>query len=202
MEYNPANQRFRQLTTIEDDLYAIGSDVNANTNPIQYTVSWDRDNFEMTILTRTAEGGAQAFITAKLGTFTPTAEAGIPADHVEAVIGCNYSSRAQLLRPNANLGERDGAALGDLRRIDQYAILTYKAGPILIGTDFDTNYQVSYDATLLPDDSFGRAPLLSGVFNGHLEGTHDFDNLIAWEQTRPLPGTINVIAGYSNTGSR
>ncbi len=51
-------------------------------------------------------------------------------------------------------------------------------------------------------DTRGAQSLFSGIHIGGLNSTYDFDNGIAWEQTRPGAGTILAVAGFVSTNRR
>jgi hypothetical protein len=111
-------------------------------------------------------------------------------------IGFGYRSRLQLLRPETDISQ--GYALGMTRRIDQVAMLLFRTGPLFIGTDFTDVLEHRFD---IPNDPT-TPQLFSGVYQTTITSAYDFDNEIAIEQTRPVPGSILAVSGFLTTNER
>lgn len=203
-QWDPINEKAYYLTFAKGQVYELGTDVDANATPSDVSVHWDRTNNKLVLLISTFQSGEKDLIITEFGGFTPVLGQVtnlVDERHVDAVLGCNYRSRAQLLRPDAGAGAQNGPGLGKLRRVDQYALLTFKTGVTWIGTDFDTMFTVSFENPG-GQDAYGRDPLFSQVAHGSLNSTYDFDNLMAWEVRRPYPGAYISAAGFSNTSDR
>ena len=203
-QWDPVNERATFLAFAKGQVFNIGTDVDAQTNPGGCNVKWDRDTGELTLIVRGEMSGENNLIVTRFGTLLPevtSSTAFVNDRHVDAVVGCNYRSRAQTLRPDFGAGARNGPGLGKLRRVDQYALLTFNTGPTLIGTDFDNLFDVEFENFAGPD-AFGRDPLFSQVAHGALESTYDFDNFTIFEVRRPVPGAYVSVAGFSNTSDR
>lgn len=201
--WNPITEKARFLSFQKAQIYTLGVDVDSDVNPISSSVTWDRDTGELTLLTRSFSSGEADMIVTEFGTFVPVLG---PVDfvdpqHVDAIIGCGYSSRAQLLRPDAGAGAQNGGGLGKLRRADNYALLTFNTGPVEIGTSFDETFPVNFE-NIAGADAYGRDPLFSQVAQGSLQSSYDFDNLMLWAVDRPVPGAFISVAGFSNMSDR
>lgn len=115
------------------------------------------------------------------------------------VVGLNYCSHGQLLRPDwgDDAGAAAGPAFGKTRRIHQYSMLFYRTRGVSVGIDF-TNVRTIPLKT--PGGTEIAAPTLyTGVISGTLETKYDFDNMIAWKVCRPYPATITAVGGYLST---
>lgn len=201
-EWNPHFQRARELDFAKGQMFTLGTDVDGNTILKTANIKWDRATGNIDVLMHSHPLGEENLIVARFGTFIPSNETSVGFQHINAVIGCNYKSRTQLLRPDAGAGGQVGqGAIGKTRRIDQYGMLTFRAGPLNIGTDFDSLFEIQYPNPITLD-SFGRRPLQSAVAHGSLDAGYDFDNMILWEQDRPVPGAIVSVAGFSKTQDR
>lgn len=112
---------------------------------------------------------------------------------VPCVIGFTYTSQGQRLRainpPDA--GTPLGPALGKVRRAHQFAALCAGTQGISFGTDFTNMHAAVFlsqggsGASSLP-----ASELFSGVHWDTVEAQSDFDNMLAWQVTRPYPAVI------------
>ena len=204
-EWNPLTEKARFLSFSNGQVYTLGTDVDADVNPNTANVTWDRDTGQLTALITSNSPGEADVIVAEFGTFSPVLSTTTIVDerHIDAILGCNYFSRAQTLRPDIGVGAQNGPALGKLRRVDQYGLLTFKTGETYIGTNFVTAemFEVEWENPA-GNDAFGRTPLFSAVAHGSLQGQWDFDNMMAWEVRRPFPGAYIAIEGFSNASDR
>lgn len=117
-----------------------------------------------------------------------------------AVFGYSYTSRGKVLRPILDAGAANGPAMGKTRRIHMYAILLQRSGPVKIGTEFDKLYPVPFKTPGGTPYAFGR--LYSGIVQDTLESDYNFDGQIAWEFTRPVPGTVLAVTCFMHTQDR
>jgi hypothetical protein len=122
------------------------------------------------------------------------------------VIGCAYTSRAQLLRPDFgnDAGSQAGPAFGKLRSIHQYGAYLFRTRDITFGTSFDAGRQVAANLFTAdtPETEIGLTELLTGIISNTLDDHYSWTAQIAWEQTRPTPGTILAISGYIETSEK
>lgn len=192
-EFSPDTSIFRQLDYAEASLYVIGTDVNADTNPLQMNLTWDRSTGLITVLVKCSAAGTKSFIVSEFGTFTATAADEVPGSHIDAIIGCPYTSRLQLLRPGLDAGARNGPPLAKTRRIDQFGLFLYRSGSLDVGAD-------SFDRLLdcLPGglDTLGRRQLFNGVKHDSLSSDYNFDNFFTLQYTEPVPGTVTAISCF------
>lgn len=116
---------------------------------------------------------------------------------VPVVIGVNYTTQGQVLRPDlaADLRSPLGPGLGKTRRGHMLAAFVQDAIAIKWGTDFSETAPLG---TLTPatfrdangvterdeDDPF------SGVYWGTLKDNYGFDSMLAWQVDGPYPCTI------------
>lgn len=183
-------------------LYDTGVDDVPSANNLRQCLSlfWDRNTSDLLVLSYGGDSSAETVVS-KFGeleiTFSPVnlVDDGV----VDAVIGCNYYSRLQLLRPDVGAGAQNGPALAKTRRIDQYGMLAYRTGGFFIGAD---NFDLLYADVSASVDSFGRRPLFSGVKHNSLQCNYSFDSMMIVQYQRPVPGTITAISGFSNASDR
>lgn len=131
--------------------------------------------------------------------YTLTAEQYADFDGDESVfsVGINIVARGQLLPPQA--GPQNGVGtVGKVRRVDQFAMLVSRCSWFRVGPDFTT----MDDQNMQDVDTDGKRPLFSGTVQGGVSSTYDFENMIAWEQNRPGPGTFLAVAGFVTTQDR
>lgn len=165
------------------------------------SIYWDRSNNNLYVLSTGAISAASDTVVSLFGTFVPsTGQISVVDDsHIDAIIGLNYHSRFQLLRPDAGSGAANGPGLGKSIRTDQFALLTYRSGGLFIGADaFDDLKPVVLSGT----DDLGRRPLFTGVHHDALQADYNFDNMIIGEYRRPYPGAIAAISGFSSKSDR
>lgn len=116
------------------------------------------------------------------------------------VIGCTYTSQAQLVRMIApvDTGARNGPALGKLRRIHRYAMLLSNTLGLSVGTTFDklhpANFkQADQNTPIALNTSF------SGVHQQTIEDDYSYDGMVCVEVSRPFPVNIAAISGNLQT---
>lgn len=198
--YDPTLGVFTHVGFAKAQLFDFGtSGVDANFEPRYVSFYWDRTTNELTALMGGDAGSPiTTTVVARFGTFTDVGlEAVEPsASHVDGVVGLNYSSRAQILRPDLNSGAQAGTGAGKLRRTDRFNGFFYRTGQIRFGTSFTNLIEV----VLSDPDSLGRRPLFSGITPiRSLQDTYGYDSMMAWEQARPQPGGIVGVVGHIQT---
>jgi hypothetical protein len=210
-QWSPVTGTATQLENLEGSLFDMNAQLgvaNANNLMQDVTVQWDRSTGRIEFLMWYNSGSVPVSpraIVAGFGTLTVALDGLIQQQALnrgfDAVVGLNYSSRGQILRPQE--GGRNGPMLGKTRRIDQFAVHTHRTGQIQFGTNFEdmTPNFLTHPGDDATDDS-GRRPLFSGVYEGALNARYDFDSMIAWEQPRPAPGTILSIGGFLKVSDR
>jgi hypothetical protein len=201
-EWDPYALKGVQLSVDTIELYDMQTDLGVGSDTFANDVFmvWDRETSTLyAALQYDTSPVNQRMVFARAGTYaveTKTLE--LTGEGFDAIIGLNMPAKAQLLRPDENAGTRNGPALGKLRRIEQFAALVNRSGPMKFGTDF-TN---SYVHVFTEPASNGSRPLFSGVYHDTLESKTDFDNEITIEQDTPAPGTILAMAGFISSEDR
>lgn len=198
MAWDPRARAASQVDFDGGQVYVIGTDVDANTEPGAVSVTWNRTTGDLTLLIRTNMVGESSYIVAEFGSYVPNTQVVTEGAGVEGIVGLPITSRGQLLRPDVDGGSANGYGLGKTRRIDQYGFLFWRTGAISAGVNFDDLVSVPFDSN--PDNVVGQP--YSGVVHGALQASYDFDNMLCWEQSGPVPGTIIAISGFSYTADR
>lgn len=102
-------------------------------------------------------------------------------------VGLSYNSDGQKLRSDA--GAADGTAMGKTRRTHRVGILLLNTLGFKLGMDFTAMDDITLDD--VTDANFDQAQgLYSGIATELITADYDFDNMICWRQSQPLPGTI------------
>lgn len=138
----------------------------------------------------------EKWVVGEIGVYNPERTVSLDTG-VTVAIGLGYKSRAQLLRPDAEIS-RTGVGLGKIRRVDQAGILLFRTGPFKVGTNYTDNILLRLDDPL----ASGVQPLYSGVYQTSIEGTTDFDGEVTFEMDRPFPMTLLAITGFVDTSER
>jgi len=118
------------------------------------------------------------------------------------VVGYNYPSQGQIVRPNApdEAKTTQGAAQGVTRRTYMYSAQLIDT----IGVQFGTDFSHMYTASL--SDSAGRrlnsATGFTGIHWDTLDADYDFDNMLCWTTTRPMPCTVVSVEGFMEVTER
>lgn len=118
-----------------------------------------------------------------------------------AVIGFTYNSDGQLVRAiaPAESGARTGPALGKRRRTNKFAALLNSA--ITQTISFGMDFLHLRQATLVDqdDNQVDQLTLYSDVFWDNPDDENNFDSMLCWRISRPLPGNIAALSGFLNT---
>lgn len=119
---------------------------------------------------------------------------------IPAVTGFTYTSQGQLLRPTMppDVGTQNGPGLGKTRRLHQFgALMTLGvSGTMSIGDNPNTNL---FPITFRQADFNTAVPttqLYSGLHWDTLDSDYNFDGMVYWQVSRPVPCTIAAISGY------
>ncbi len=130
------------------------------------------------------------------GLFTPTLVNSFAT--LPALAGFTYNSDGQLVRPvtQADTGAREGPGFGKLGRQHRAAAMLYGCvnGSISFGTDFST----LYPAKLLQPNGTPYTPqqLWKGIWRDNVNSIYDFDNMISFRVSRPLPAFVIAVGGF------
>ena len=118
---------------------------------------------------------------------------------IPAVIGLNYRSRGQLLRPAMpqQAGTQNGPAVGKKRRNHQMVAILSDTQGISFGTTFDNLRPAIFETPGLSPVS--KLELFSGVFQGPVDDIYSYDGMLAWEISRPYPATVCALGGFLQT---
>lgn len=122
---------------------------------------------------------------------------------IPAVVGYTYTTQGQLLRPTIpEQIQLPTAGTGLTRRHHMFSALVAGAaqGIISVGTHFD-------DLRVVTFKTKGQQPiatdvLFSGVHWNTIDDVYDFDGMLAFQISRPLPATIVSLTGFINTQGR
>jgi hypothetical protein len=114
-----------------------------------------------------------------------------PASKVQ--VGYKYKSQGKILRAEA--GAADGTSIGKTRRTTRAAIQMHRVGDLAIGTDFNNLIPLNFPQAD-QNQADQAAPLFSGVIREGLESAYDFESQLCFEQSSPLPGTIQSITTF------
>lgn len=133
------------------------------------------------------------------GSSTSTVRSTVPA-----VLGFTYTTRGQIVRPaeQRESGSANGPALGKTRRHHMFSVLLAAAiyGTIKFGTSFSK--LTPFKPKSPGGTQYNSKTLFSGVYWDTIEDEYGFDGMLAWEITRPVPGTVTSLAGFLNTQDR
>lgn len=142
-------------------------------------------------------------------TFGPAAGGGtlIPAGYytAPAVLGFNYTSKLQILRPIAGqeLQTPQGPAQGKTRRAHMHATLLANTQGVQFGTDFAAGKMhaarlVSAGRTV----TLANNVLFTGTIQDTLDDTYSFDSMWATQTVRPYPTNIVSVECFVHTQER
>lgn len=118
------------------------------------------------------------------------------------IIGQNFSSRGQVLRPITPeaTGSHAGPALGKLRRVHQFSALLENT----VGISFGTSFSKMYPALFRQPNGVAYAVNVSfsGVYQSTLQDDNSFDSQLCWQITRPYPANILAVTSFLQTQDR
>lgn len=123
-------------------------------------------------------------------------------DGIAIVVGQNFMSQGQLLRPilPQDTGARAGPALGKTRRTHQFSALIENTVEISFGTSFDTLVPAAFKqpngAAYAVNDSF------SGVYHETLGDDYSYDSMLCWQVSRPFPANVLAVSQFIETQDR
>lgn len=121
------------------------------------------------------------------------------AKTIPAVVGFTYTTRGQVLRPNAPLdvGTRAGPGFGKSRRVHEFAALLHKAQGVFFGTRFDKLRPANFKTP--GGTAYANNRLFSGIWKDSVDDDNSTDGMLAWEIRRPYPCTVCAIGGFLET---
>lgn len=128
----------------------------------------------------------------------PFVDAGLP---LPACIGFTFTSDGQIVRPAtaAESGTQAGPAFGKLRRAQQYAVQLYGAlhNSISFGVSFDalTPLAINY----ANEKPYPPTVMFNGIIRTPVESSNDYDNMLCWRITRPVPAVVIAVGEYLHT---
>ena len=116
---------------------------------------------------------------------------------VPVVIGLDYTTQGQVLRPNvaSDIHSPLGPGLGKTRRAYRMAAFVQDAIKMSYGTDFTT----TLTATKFTTDGFtARAEdsPFTGVQWDWIKDAYSFDGMLCWQVNRPYPCTICAVSTF------
>lgn len=118
---------------------------------------------------------------------------------IPCIVGFNYQSQGQLVRPMlpADTGSKNGPGFGKKRRTARYAIDLAASLGVQVGTDFNKMRPVP--TTTPMGNSLPYLSTFSGTKRDTLTSDFDFDNALCWQTTRPFPATVTAFGGFITT---
>lgn len=121
--------------------------------------------------------------------------------NIPCVIGYNYQSQGQLLRPQLPqaTGAKNGPGHGKKRRIARYAMQFVNSLGVQVGTDFNTMYDAPLGNVEAGGKNLEYLDMYSGIVAETLNCDWSFDGQIAWQTTRPYPATVTNISSFIST---
>lgn len=181
--------------------------VSTITGIMTYQDSANAFNLEATQYTDDVNGQLiffQEFEKWAWATFAGVGTPPIPPYIMPAVIGFNYQSQGQLLRPLApqETGAQEGPALGKTRRSATIAFLVANSQVMEFGTDFSTTlramtFHEADDATEVP-----VSQLYSGIYLDRIEDDYSYDSMPSWTTLRPYPASVLAVEAFIHTQDR
>ena len=137
-------------------------------------------------------------------TFTVADATGAIAVTVPVVIGIDYTTQGQLLRPDvaADTHSPLGPGLGKTRRGHMYAMLVQNMVEISVGTDFTSDTLTAARFTTDGETALAEDVPFTGVYQDVLECTYDFNGQLSWQVDGPYPCTICSIAVWLDYAER
>lgn len=201
--WDPDTETFTFQTFINGKMFDYTDDSvdTGYTDAARSAAFYISEDLDTMIFAGANEGANYRGVVTEFATLVPTTaqETLVDEAHIDGVIGCNYYSRLQLLRPDAGSGAQNGPSLAKRRRIDQFGLFLYRTGAIQMGADGFSGL-IGHTPGLL--DSAGRRALFTGVYQDTLSSDYNFDNLMTLQVVRPFPATITAISGFINTSDR
>jgi hypothetical protein len=139
-------------------------------------------------------------------TFTVVDAVGPVAVTVPVVVGIDYTTQGQLLRPDvaADIHSPLGPGLGKTRRGHMFAVLVQNAVKISFGTDFSSSSTLT-PATFTTADGFtARAEdsPYTGVYWSTLKDGYGFESMLCWQVNRPYACTICSASVFLDVSER
>jgi hypothetical protein len=134
--------------------------------------------------------GSGLFTAPLVATFAP----------LPAVIGFTYNSDGQLVRPvtQSDTGAQAGPGFAKLGRQHRAAALLYGCvnGSIVFGTDFTTLYPAKLR---FPNDvQYTVQQQFQGIWRDAVNSIIDYDGMISWRISRPLPAFVMAVGGFDS----
>ena len=136
------------------------------------------------------------------GTLQVTVGITVESVTVPVVIGFNYTTQVQLVRPQVeqDLKLPTGPGLGKVRRIAQVGFLFHATGPLYYGTVLTTLHKAQFKSK--GGTPYISSELFTGVFWDTIDDTSSFDGQICWQIARPTQATVVSVSGFLHTSER
>lgn len=136
-------------------------------------------------------------VTFNVGTTTGTTSVTVPV-----VIGLNYTTQGQLLRPDmaSDIKSPLGPGLGKTRRDHMYAAMVQDAVVVKFGTDF-SHLEAAFFSADNETASAENVPF-SGVVTGTLDDDYSFEGQLCWQVDRPYACTIMAASVFLDVSER
>ena len=137
-------------------------------------------------------------------TFTVVDATGPISVTVPIVVGIDYTTQGQLLRPDVSSDTKSplGPGLGKTRRAHMYSMLMQNMVELSVGTDFTTDTLTAATFTTDGETALAEDVPFTGVHQDVLECTYDFNGQLSWQVDGPYPCTICSVAVWLDYAER
>lgn len=131
-------------------------------------------------------------------TFNVTTASATVSVTVPAVIGLDYTTQGQVLRPDvaSDIHSPLGPGLGKTRRGHEMAAFVQDAIAIKFGTDFTSATQIAARFTTNGSALRAEDSPYTGVYWDLLNDGYGFDGMLSWQVNRPYPCTIVSVSTF------
>lgn len=151
-------------------------------------------------LSNTSNQGGYGDAECQIDVSSPNASPTSFTVYVPVVVGINFKSQGQILRPEAEAEVKtpEGSGLGKERRVHRVAALLDNAQNVSFGTVFgDSRWPLIGFPLVDPQgNAMTRATPFSGVYRTSVNDPTDFDGMVSWECDRPYPCTVVSVSGF------
>lgn len=140
-------------------------------------------------------------LAANFSSLSVTVTGGAQNYAIPCVIGFNYESQGQLVRPQLPLdtGAKNGPGFGKLRRAARYALQIVNTITARVGTKLTKTKPVPVTKVEAGGYSLNYLDTFSGIIRETLEDDFSFNSQLCWKTTRPYPLTLSAAGIFIDT---
>lgn len=112
---------------------------------------------------------------------------------IPAVIGFNFISQGQTLRPAAQdaTGAQNGPGFGKTRRVNRVAVMVHGTQGLYLGSGFEKMRPALFKKP--GGTGYTKTELFSGIYEDTLDDDNSLDGMLAFETRRPYPSRVLAI---------